>query len=222
MLIEKIPQNQSIKAEVTCMNSCMNADVFLHKKLYVRANTQPNSLISNKSFWTPRGSRKGPMKKGLSIFLSVLLSILPFFCLSFCPDIFLEIYHQFFLNFGMVLDTCMKLCLAEQDFLEKKCAPKIGKMDQRWAKNRVFFNLFKNLVINFYWICCMLFAVLLHRSHIWENVPEIWAKMCSTNQVAGLFNQSYLQNKSVKQPDFLHVHTNSHKLHNDQEIFGWA
>ena len=29
-------------------------------------------------------------------------------------------------------------------------------------------------------------------------VPEIWAKMFSANQIAGLFNQPYLQNKSMK------------------------
>ena len=46
--------------------------------------------------------------------------------------------------------------------------------------------------------------------------------MFSANQIAGLFNQSYLQNKSMKQPDFLHVDTNSHKLKVDQKIFGWA
>ena len=29
-------------------------------------------------------------------------------------------------------------------------------------------------------------------------VPEIWAKMFSANQIAGFFNQPYLQNKSMK------------------------
>ena len=43
-------------------------------------------------------------------------------------------------------------------------------------------------------------------------VPEIWAKMFSANQIAGYFNQPYLQNKSIKYPDFLHVDTNSQKL----------
>ena len=32
-------------------------------------------------------------------------------------------------------------------------APKIGKMHQKCTKNRGFYNLLKNLVINFYWIC---------------------------------------------------------------------
>ena len=53
-------------------------------------------------------------------------------------------------------------------------------------------------------------------------VPEILAKMFSANQIAGFFNQLYLQNKSMKQPDFLHVDTNSHKSKVDQKILGWA
>ena len=53
-------------------------------------------------------------------------------------------------------------------------------------------------------------------------VPEIYAKMFSANQIAGHFNQPYLQKKSVKLPDFLHVDTNSHKLKVDQKMLGWA
>ena len=45
----------------------------------------------------------------------------------------------------------------------------------------------------------ILFDVFLHKRHIWEIlVPEIWAKMFSANQIAGFFNQLYLQNKSMK------------------------
>ena len=46
--------------------------------------------------------------------------------------------------------------------------------------------------------------------------------MFSANQIAGFFNQPYLQSKSMKWPDFLHVDTNLHKLKVDQKIFGWA
>ena len=41
--------------------------------------------------------------------------------------------------------------------------------------------------------------------------PEIWAKIFSAIQVVGFFNQPYLQDKSMKHPDFLHVYTNLHK-----------
>ena len=53
-------------------------------------------------------------------------------------------------------------------------------------------------------------------------VLEIWAKMFSANQIARFFNQPYLQSKSMKYPDFLHVDTNSYKLKADQKISGWA
>ena len=46
--------------------------------------------------------------------------------------------------------------------------------------------------------------------------------MFSANQIAGFFNEPYLQNKSMKWPDFLHVDANSHKLKVDQKIFGFA
>ena len=53
-------------------------------------------------------------------------------------------------------------------------------------------------------------------------IPEIWAKMFSVNQISGFFNQPYLQKKSIKWPDFLHVDTNSHKLKAKQKVFEWA
>ena len=46
--------------------------------------------------------------------------------------------------------------------------------------------------------------------------------MFSANQIAGFFNQPYIQNKSMESPDFLHVKTNLHKLKVDQKVFGLA
>ena len=43
-------------------------------------------------------------------------------------------------------------------------------------------------------------------------VHEIWAKMFLANKIAKFLNQMYLCNKMIKQPDFLHVDTNSWKL----------
>ena len=51
--------------------------------------------------------------------------------------------------------------------------------------------------------------------------PEIWAKMFPTNQIGKFFNQPYLQNKSMKYLDFLHLDTNSYKSKVDQNFFGW-
>ena len=45
--------------------------------------------------------------------------------------------------------------------------------------------------------------------------------MFSTNQIEGFFRQPYLQKKSVRKPDVLHVDTNSHKLKVDKNVFGW-
>ena len=44
----------------------------------------------------------------------------------------------------------------------------------------------------------------------------------SVSQIVGFFNQPYLQNKSMKQPDFQLVDTNSHKLKVDQNVYCWA
>ena len=46
--------------------------------------------------------------------------------------------------------------------------------------------------------------------------------MYLASQIAGFFNQPYLENKSMKQLDFVRVDTNSHKLKIDQNSIGWA
>ena len=51
----------------------------------------------------------------------------------------------------MTLETQMALCVTEPDFFRKTSfAPNTGKMGQDWPKNRVFKNLLKKLVLNFY------------------------------------------------------------------------
>ena len=46
--------------------------------------------------------------------------------------------------------------------------------------------------------------------------------MLSAIPIEGFSNQAFLKSKSMKQPQFLHVHTNSQKLKADQKCFGWA
>ena len=41
-------------------------------------------------------------------------------------------------------------------------------------------------------------------------------------QITGFLNQPYLQNKSMKQPHFLHVDTDSQKSKVYRKVFGWA
>ena len=45
-----------------------------------------------------------------------------------------------------------------------------------------------------------------------DLVPEIKTKMLSVIQIAGFLKQRFLQNKSMKQPHFLHFDINSQKL----------
>ena len=47
----------------------------------------------------------------------------------------------------MMLETQIKLCMTEPDFVEKLFLPK--KL-VKWAKNRVFLNILKDFIINFY------------------------------------------------------------------------
>ena len=146
------------------------------------------------TFWTPGVSWKGPIKQGLSILLSFSLS---FIHCSVCVGIFLKLYHQFFKNFGMVLETYMKLCLMKLNFLDFFFfffAPKIGRWAPKLASKQRFYNLFK-----LYYLLC--FCSNPRFGQIF--VLEIWVKVCSAKQIAGFFDQPYLQNKSMKQPDFL-------------------
>ena len=132
---------------------------------------------------------KGPIKKGLSILLPfcpsfhpTLLSLLssyasvpPFICAGI---ISLNcIIH--FLDFGTVLETHMKFC---QKYSEN--GPKIEK----------------ELFINFCWVWSnenLSYLLFSCTNPIFGkiSVPEIWAEMFSANQIAGFFNQLYLQNK---------------------------
>ena len=158
--------------------------------------------------WTPSGSRKGPVKQGLSnlpsFCLSYSLSFHSFVNLSVCLGVFLEWYYQFYLNFGMVLETHMKFCMTESDFLGGKMCPKNCEN----GPNMLDLFYHENL---YYFMCSCTNPIF------WKIfVPEIWAKMFLVNQIAGFFNQPYLLNGSMEQPDVLHVNTNSHKLKLDQ------
>ena len=50
-------------------------------------------------------------------------------------------------------------------------------------------------------------------------VPDIWAKIFSSNQIPGLFNEPYHEDKLIKEPDSLHVDAISGKL---KVIFEWT
>ena len=46
--------------------------------------------------------------------------------------------------------------------------------------------------------------------------------MLSASQIAGFLNQPFPQNKLMKQPNFLHIDTNSQELKVDRKFFGRA
>ena len=114
-----------------------------------------------------------------------------------------------------MLETHKKLCMTKPDFLD--LLTKLGI----WTKNGMktgFFEFIEYFVINFSWIClivniyiiCCFSAQILYLGKFF--IPEIYTKICSANKTGGFFNQPYLQNKSMKLPDFLHVDTNLHRL----------
>ena len=67
-----------------------------------------------------------------------------------------------------------------------------------------------------YSIYCVSVQNLLFSKNV---VPEILIKILSTIQIAGFLNQAFLQSKSMKQPHFLYIDTNSQKLKVDSKVF---
>ena len=122
-----------------------------------------------------------------------------------CVVVFLELDESFFVTFGTVLETHMKLCVAEPGFFRKNFVP------PKWAKSRFvefiekFGNyFFLNLVFNesSYYLPCS-----CTKTTSGENMVFEWAKMFLANQIAGFLNQLYMQNKCLKWSDPLYVNT---------------
>ena len=112
------------------LNECLHLEVTRHSI---------SVAIFAYHFRTPGGNRKGLIKQGLSVLSSVLLS-----------RRFLRIVLLFFSEFWRVARNPYEVVRDRNGFSGKKFfAQKFGKMDQKWAKNRVL-NLLKDLVINFY------------------------------------------------------------------------
>ena len=149
--------------------------------------------------------------------------VCPSFRPSFCRSgRFLEIASLIFSEFSHGARNLYEVVPDKAGFSGKKIfATKIGKIDRKWVKNRVFCIywkvwslVFTGFVLKWKFI---LFAVFLQKFFF----LEIWAKMFSAIHIAGFFNQPYFKSRSVKESDFLHVDINSHKLKIDHKIFGW-
>ena len=90
-----------------------------------------------------------------------------------------------------MLETHVKLCMKEQNFLEKVLLPqKYGK----WTKKWVSWNYWKMWSLIFTEFVqsweLILFAVFLHKPLCRKTLfPGIWAKMLSPSQIPGFLNQ---------------------------------
>ena len=123
---------------------------------------------------------------------------------SLCPGVFLELDHEFFLNFGMVLETQMKR-VAESDFLEKTfLAPKL-RIWSTLGQTEIFLNLLKNLVLFFTEFVLLFVLFLLNLMFSCTNpifgknlILEVWVKMLSANSSARFLNRLYLQSKLME------------------------
>ena len=108
---------------------------------------------------------------------------------SICPWVFLELYHCFFLYFGMVLKPIYNRAWQRWIFC-KKNLPQNWKNHPKLIKTRVFLliywkilliillNLFYNKNFNYFLSSCMdsIFSAVF--------ISEISAKMFSANQIA--------------------------------------
>ena len=114
--------------------------------------------VSNQVFYIDRFKWKynylllGPLVVAGSVLWN---RVCPSILLSFHPSVllakdFLGIVSLVFSKFWHDTRNLMKLCMTELDFPWKTFCPKIGKLYQRWAKNRVF---------SIYWkICSLIFT----------------------------------------------------------------
>ena len=93
-----------------------------------------------------------------------------------CQGVFLEFDHEISLNFAMVLETSMKLCMTAR-FFGKTFAPEIGEI----GKKKGFFNL-KKLVTIFTNLFCnenIIFFVLAQIQYLGKILFLRFRPKCS-------------------------------------------
>ena len=108
----------------------------------------------------------------------------------------------------MVLESHAKFDVTQPDFLGNFFPKKLGKWAQNRPKTFFFFQFIGkfgnqfllNLIYNE-----NLFVVFLPKSNISENFCSCDMSQNAAHQIAGFFNQPYLQNESMKYPDFYMV-----------------
>ena len=97
-------------------------------------------------------------------------------------------------------------------------------MNQKCAKNRGFFYLLKSLVIHFYRICSIIkiIAVLLHKSHIWENFSSRDIGQNVLSQWDRRIFQPIISPELISKIAFIFLNTDKNSLKLEQNIFGWT
>ena len=108
----------------------------------------------------------------------------------------------------------------EKDFLKKIF---LHRKWGKWTKNGQqigffkFIGKFSHFLLNLVYNERLYYLLYSCTNPIFGKnlVPEIWAKMLLANQITGFLNQRYLQNKMMKNPNFLHVDTDLWKLEVD-------
>ena len=86
----------------------------------------------------------------------------------------------------------MKLCVTAEFPRKYFVAPKIGKMDQKWAKTG-FLNLLNLFCNDIYLICCVPAQIpYLGKFLFLRYDSKDMGQNILTNQIAGFFNQQYL------------------------------
>ena len=131
-----------LKNGQVCWLSCVIGVItFIWRLLINQLKTITND------YWIPSTSWKDPTKKAPSIHPSTHCPIhlsIP----HLSPDIFLEFHHYFFSKFWCGVTNPYEAVHEKASVFEKKFfLPQNGG---KWAKNRFFLNLLKNLII-FFW-----------------------------------------------------------------------
>ena len=71
----------------------------------------------------------------------------------------------------MVLETHMKLCVTEPDFLEKIFWPQNWENGPKMGQKMGFLNILKNFVITFCWICSIMKIYIIY--YLPEQIPYL-------------------------------------------------
>ena len=125
------------------------------------------------------------------------------YSLSILPSVLLS---RHLLNFGMMQETQMKLCMTEPDFPEIFFCPKNWENRPKMHQKQGFLNLLKKLGINFYWICslmkiCIICCVLAQIPYLGKFLFLGYGPKYS--QIAGFFNQTSNQWNKLRKARFL-------------------